>query len=120
MGVPRAKPQIAAQSDREAAADGVAGKRRDHRSIERDQRVESRLYRVEIRARRVRGAENRVECPYCSRLYVLREGAHLPVGAISMQGVVTFEKLTIGNGKRENGRWVRFLDPMPAAANNID
>jgi len=21
------------------------------------------------------GAENRVECPYCSRLYVLREGA---------------------------------------------
>ncbi|MCW5733185.1 MAG: zinc-finger domain-containing protein [Enhydrobacter sp.] len=23
------------------------------------------------------GAENRVECPYCSRVYVLREGARL-------------------------------------------
>ena len=48
------------------------------------------------------------------KLLVLREGARFPDGAVSMDGVVTFEKRSIGNGKRENGRWLRFLDPRPA------
>ena len=51
-------------------------------------------------------------------LLVLREGTQFPDGAVSMEGVVTFEKRTIGSGKRENGRWIRFLDPRPMIDRN--
>ena len=51
-------------------------------------------------------------------LLLMREGARLTDGPISMEAVVTFEKRSLGNGKRGNGRWLRFLDPRSAAKNS--
>ena len=39
----------------------------------------------------------------------------MPDGAIPVEAIVSFEKRIGKDGKRENGRWVRFLEPRAAA-----
>ena len=53
---------------------------------------------------------------YESDLLLVRKGAQLPKGeVIPTDTIVSFEKITRRGGKRENGRWLRFLDPTPVA-----
>ena len=47
------------------------------------------------------------------KLLQLRAGTTLPFGAINTENVVTFEKRKGKDGNREQGRWIRFLDPRP-------
>src|SRR5271168_2742993 len=49
----RAKAQIAAERQRQSAANGIAAHRRDRRTIERDERLEAVLDSVAIVARRL-------------------------------------------------------------------
>ena len=42
---------------------------------------------------------------------LLREGKTMPDGRIVTDDVVSFEKRVGDNGKREQARWIRFLDP---------
>ncbi|NOU06858.1 MAG: DUF927 domain-containing protein [Hyphomicrobiaceae bacterium] len=42
---------------------------------------------------------------------MLTEGTILSEGSISMDCVVSFEKLTDRHGKRHNRRWIRFIEP---------
>ena len=48
-------------------------------------------------------------------LLLVRDGARLPDGDIPVEAVVSFEKRIRKDGSRENGRWLRFLEPSAAA-----
>ena len=51
---------------------------------------------------------------HAKNLLLLRDGnTELPTGLIPTEAIVSFEKRP-GEGRRENGRWIRFTEPAAA------